>query len=378
MEKPGIYIHIPFCLKKCPYCNFYSVIADRNTHRLFVQTLCDEILQKAPSYKKVEFDTVYIGGGTPNSLESDAIVEILSTLYKVLTFSHETEITLELNPECVTKKDLDVYRKRGIHRLSLGTQSFLDKELAFLGRIHTKEKNLQAIQYIQSFKTFSLSCDIIMGLPEQTKDDLQRSLEYIDTIHPEHLSVYLLTAEEGTPLYSWFQQGIISQPDEERVKELWLFVHEFLIERGYEHYEVSNYSLSGYRSRHNSKYWNNTNYLGFGPSAHSKWGNIRFWNPTSLETYLQKNSEPEFEIITDEQTMDERLMLGLRTQEGFNVNAISKKKTKENFLKTVYALNHDAGKVLLKIDRGFLKATLEGWTVLDTLVEQLVEKLIEP
>lgn len=376
MENPGIYIHIPFCLKKCPYCDFYSIVSGPETHRLFLQRLLDEIRNKADDYSKNEFDTVYIGGGTPNCIDSEFIRDIITTVKACFTVKPDAEITIELNPECVTKTDLELYKETGITRLSLGTQSFLQKELMFLGRIHTRKKNIKAIETIRTCDGFTLSCDLIMGMPNQSETDFRLSLEYLDEVHPDHISVYTLTPEEGTPLYSDLQKGSIIPADEETVKQLWLNTHAYLTTTGYDHYEVSNYSLPGYVSRHNYKYWNDTNYLGFGPSAHSKWGRTRFWNPGNLNDYIQKGPKAVFETINKNQGLNEQLMLSLRTRKGFDLKLIDSLRTKKSFMDTIHALNHDSEHILLKIEDGYLKGTPEGWILLDTIIEQLSEKII--
>ncbi|MGC9512922.1 MAG: radical SAM family heme chaperone HemW [Fidelibacterota bacterium] len=375
MGNPGIYIHIPFCLKKCPYCDFFSQVAQEDEISLFFHQLQQEIINKAPFYASSTFDTVYIGGGTPNSINSSALMECLDILKKSFHITSDAEITLELNPEFIHPEDLKAYEQSGINRLSLGTQSFRDEELKFLGRIHNARKNLDALQLIRSTHVFSLACDVITGLPGQSVDDLQMSLDILRKFSPEHLSVYTLTVEKGTPLYQWVQKGIVNPLDEEQVNKLWKFAHDYLKEKGYSHYEVSNFAKPGYHSRHNSKYWDDSNYLGFGPSAHSRWGRTRFWNPPDLKSYLKGTYHPVLETINDEQWMTERLMLGLRTGKGFDSNILSILKQYQPFLDTISRLNSESKTTLLEIDGNFLKATPEGWIVLDSIVEELTEKI---
>jgi oxygen-independent coproporphyrinogen-3 oxidase len=375
MGNPGIYIHIPFCLKKCPYCDFFSQVAQDDEISLFLHQLQQEITNKAPFYTPYTFETVYIGGGTPNRLNSSALLECLAVLKQSFHITSDAEITLELNPEFIHLEDLKVYEQSGINRLSLGTQSFRDEELRFLGRIHNVQKNLDALQLIRTFNSFSLACDVITGLPAQSVNDLQESLDFLQKFSPEHLSVYTLTVEKGTSLYQWVQKGSVNPLDEEQVNKLWKFAHHYLKEKGYSHYEVSNYAKPGYQSRHNSKYWDDSNYLGFGPSAHSRWNRIRFWNPPDLKSYLKGTYYPEHETINDEQWLTEQLMLGLRTEKGFDLNSLSILKKSQPFLDTISRLNSELKTTLLEIDDNFLKATPEGWILLDSIIEELTEKI---
>jgi oxygen-independent coproporphyrinogen III oxidase len=371
MNNPGLYIHIPFCLKKCPYCDFYSMVCNPDIHETFISALLHEITQTGPLYSDPVFDTIYIGGGTTNILEDQAIKRIIYTLKSTFYIAEDSEITLELNPECVRENDLNIYKASGVNRVSLGTQSFVDEELKFLGRIHTVKKNADALELIRSDDVFTLSCDLITGLPGQTEKDVLISLNQLLSHHPEHVSVYTLTLEEGTPFYYHFHTGTLTLPDEEHLNHLWLMIHEKLTHAGYEHYEISNYALPGFKSRHNSKYWNDSNYLGFGPSAHSKWDRVRSWNRKDLYQYIKRGPVCEKEIINDEQWLDERLMLGLRTQEGFDLRLISNKKLRKTLIQKIHLINRDNKSPLLFLDNQFLKATPAGWCVLDTLIEKI-------
>ncbi|MCD6234184.1 MAG: radical SAM family heme chaperone HemW [Candidatus Marinimicrobia bacterium] len=375
MGNPGIYIHIPFCLKKCPYCDFFSQVAEADETSRFMRQLKKEIEDKARYYSSHIFDTVYIGGGTPNSLDSSDLLECLNALKQAFSITSDAEITLELNPEFINSEDLNAYLRSGINRLSLGTQSFRDEELTFLGRIHNSEKNLEALRMIRSYNAFSLACDVITGLPGQSVEDLQVSLDMLWEFFPEHLSVYILTAEKGTPLYKWIQNGRVKPAEEENVSKLWLYAHHYLTDKGYSHYEVSNFAKPGCHSRHNSKYWDNSNYLGLGPSAHSKWERTRFWNPPDLKSYLNDTCQPVYETINDRQWLTERLMLELRTEKGFNLNSLSILKHPEPFYNTISRLNTESETRLLEIEGNFLKATLEGWILLDSIIEELTEKI---
>ncbi|KUK52436.1 MAG: Oxygen-independent coproporphyrinogen III oxidase [Marinimicrobia bacterium 46_47] len=375
MGNPGIYIHIPFCLNKCPYCDFFSQVAKEDEISLFLHQLQQEIKNKAPLYTSYAFDTVYIGGGTPNCLESSALLECLAILKQELNITSDAEITLELNPECIVPEDLKAYEQSGINRLSLGTQSFRNEELRFLGRIHNAKKNLEALHLIRAFNTFSLACDVITGLPGQSVDDLQVSLDLLQKFSPEHLSVYILTAEEGTPYYQWIQEDRVKPLEEEQVNILWKFAHHYLQDRGYSHYEVSNFAKPEYHSRHNSKYWDDSNYLGFGPSAHSRWDRTRFWNPPDLKSYLDGTYQPVYETINDEQWLIEQLMLELRTEKGFDLNYLSFLKHSQPFFDMISRLNSESETKLLEIEGNFLKATPEGWILLDSMIEKLIEKI---
>ena len=225
MKHPGIYIHIPFCFKKCPYCDFFSVAGNEIFHNAFVEALLQEIKDKAFYYSGKVFDTVYIGGGTPNVMSPVYLSKIISQIRHSFVLLNNSEITLEINPEFVTDETLKYYKSLGINRLSLGCQSFIDSELQFLGRIHNSLKNYEAIDLIRSHDFKNLSCDLIVGLPNQPIENVDYNLEKLIAVRPEHISVYTLSIEENTPMYHDAESGCVPYPDPDVVRDTYLAVH---------------------------------------------------------------------------------------------------------------------------------------------------------
>jgi oxygen-independent coproporphyrinogen-3 oxidase len=312
----GIYIHIPFCRRKCTYCDFY-LVTNLNIVDKFISNLLKEIELTAPLYNNEKYDTIFFGGGTPSLLPPDKLEEIITALKNNYTISDNCEITIEANPEDFFEADFNQYKAAGINRFSFGVQSFIDEELKFLTRMHTANQAENVIRECR--KVFdNVSCDIIYSLPEQTKENLKYSLDKIIELNIPHVSAYTLIFEEQTKLYTLLQKNLVVQNQDSVESDLYSYVSDFLIENGFNHYEVSNYAKSGYQSKHNLKYWSYENYIGLGPSAHSlhngkRWNNFR--DIIKYNIYLQDEKLPiENEIILDKKMMKmEFIMLALRS-----------------------------------------------------------------
>ena len=324
-DAAGLYIHVPFCQRKCPYCDFAS-----GTDLAMVADWLRAIQREMWFYRDFapEFDTLYLGGGTPSLLTSRQLSILLESLQEHFAFAPDTEITLEANPDDPTPQVLKYYRELGITRLSLGVQSFDDRELAFLGRRHDADQALRAISWAREAGFAKLGLDLIYGLPGQTFDQWQNNLEAALSFYPEHLSCYQLTIEAGTPLARLQAEGQFRSLSEEAEREFFLLTSKFLEDQGYLHYEISNFARgSDNRSRHNGKYWNHTPYLGLGPAAHSFRDGRRWWNHRFLKDYCQALSAgaapvADEEILTPEQVRLEALYLGLRTREGVDLDLL--------------------------------------------------------
>ena len=324
-EWPGLYVHIPFCKTKCPYCDFYS-ITDDATKEEFLKALKRE----AVLYKKVfrQFDSLYFGGGTPSLIDEKGFEEIFAVLRAQFTFSSDTEITVEMNPDDVTAEKLENYRKLGINRISLGVQSLNDRELAFLKRRHTAEGAKKALALIKGHGFDNVGIDLMNGLPGQTEKHWMKTLEEALSFGPAHISCYQLTIGAKTVFGNMAQEGQLKMPSEEKQRKIFLSTSRFLQERGFIHYEVSNFARGEeYRSRHNLKYWRHVPYLGLGPAAHSFLNDRRWWNLRSVEQYcmaLNKNDKPveEEEQLSPEQLDLERLFLGFRNLEGVSIKTL--------------------------------------------------------
>jgi putative oxygen-independent coproporphyrinogen III oxidase len=316
---PGLYLHIPFCKSKCPYCDFYSTI-----DASLIPAFLDALDQEARHYrdKFPPFDSLYLGGGTPSLLNAAQLNALLASLRQHFLFAPDTEITLEANPDDLTAEKLRLFRDLGVNRLSLGAQSFDEAELRFLGRRHTARQTHAALDLIRAAGLANLGLDLIYGLPGQTLDAWRHTLKTALSFAPEHLSCYQLTLADDSPLGHRAARGDVVPLDEEAQRQFFLMTSQFLKERGYLHYEVANFARAEiYLCRHNRKYWTHVPYLGLGPAAHSYHGNRRWWNHRSLQDYcasLEAGEPPVAgaETLTPAQLRLETLYLGFRTKEG--------------------------------------------------------------
>ena len=332
-DNAGIYIHIPFCLKKCPYCSFYSI-----TDLSFKDNFLKALLKEMEYYRgsRMSFDSIYFGGGTPSVLSENEIFQILNNVHKFFNIKKNTEITLEVNPGTAGYKIFCLYRNTGINRLNIGVQSFDDNTLEYLGRIHSSRDACSAIRAARNAGFSNIGIDLIYGLSGQNitrwKQDLEKALSYF----PEHLSCYMLSIEKGTPFHQAKEAGDILPADDSIGGNLFSFTWEFLSAHGYKPYEISNFSRNNpanpdiYRSGHNQKYWHFAPYLGFGPAAHSYLEPMRFWNKSSVHHYIRsiesgQHPMENLEILEREQQMIESVFLGLRTTEGIDVHKFNKK-----------------------------------------------------
>ncbi len=321
---PGIYLHIPFCERKCGYCDFYSVTALQDKG-LFIQALLQEIEQVGATVSTTAvFDTIYFGGGTPSLLTPEELASILQTLRKQFTISSDCEITLEANPGTVVESYLAAYRALGVNRLSIGMQSFNEGELRLLERIHSADEALRTFALARKTGFTNISIDLIYALPGQTKKQWKATLEQAVQLQAEHISAYNLIFEEGTPFYVRKQRGLLQAKSEEEELDFFFSTNSYLEKHGYPAYEVSNFARAPqFYSRHNYKYWQHVPYLGFGPSAHSFWQGERRANVRSLSTYLARlksgASAVAFREIIDKATEEfEHIFLRLRTYEGLD------------------------------------------------------------
>ena len=319
----GIYVHVPFCLRKCAYCDFYSE-SDLTRIPQYLDALDGEIRQADPPSDPA-FDTLYFGGGTPSVLTPAHIARIMETVRARLTLLPDAEITLEANPGTVTFETLRAFRRIGVNRLNVGVQSFSDRALRFLGRIHSARDARAAVNRARDAGYDNIGLDLIYGLPGQTPAEWIADMGAAVALAPHHLSCYMLTYEAGTPLARLKARGGFQPLSEERVGRLFRTTVRFLADNGYTQYEVSNFACSEEkRSRHNRKYWSFSPYLGFGPSAHSFIPRERWWNAASLEAYLERAARgmpavEDREVIDYEREIIEAIYLGLRQNEGIRI-----------------------------------------------------------
>lgn len=316
----GIYVHIPFCRSKCDYCDFYSLSGQEHWMDAYQKALLTHIKETAARLKGYQVDTIYFGGGTPSFYEEKRLTDLLSSIRKHFSVSKTPEITLECNPDSVDQKSMSRLRKAGFNRISLGMQSANSLELKALSRPHNYNQVEDAVRIVREAKIENLSLDLIYGLPGQTMESWQETLEKAIALEPDHLSAYGLKLEDGTPLATRVEQGEIL-PDDDLQADMYLWLTKQLPKVGYRQYEVSNFAKTGKESRHNLKYWMGREYVGFGPGAHSDFGGRRYSFRKDLEGYINSvlaggNLLEELEEISKQERAKEYLMLRMRTLRG--------------------------------------------------------------
>ncbi len=374
-----LYLHVPFCQRRCSYCDFSIAVRKRIPAREYVDAVLGEVSllgvtdpgRKPGESEDLGLETLYLGGGTPSLLPPDAISALLTSLRDALhvTSSRDAvEVTLEANPEDVKPEIAAAWRRAGVNRVSLGAQSFDDRVLQWMHRSHDAARIGDAVRALRAAGFDNISLDLIFALPAELERDWARDLDLACALLPAHLSLYGLTVEERTPLARWISRGAAAAPDDERYAEEYLVAHSRLKACGYRFYEVSNAARDGRRSRHNSAYWSGRAYLGLGPAAHSFDGRVRRWNHAAWETYRRTVAaglpavEAE-EVLTEEQRELERLYLALRTDAGLPLAALCRP------LPPSAAQWVEQGWAEVRDQR--LVCRPEGWLRLDALVRDL-------
>ena len=366
----GLYIHIPFCRTKCPYCDFYSVTQTEKLP-LFMTSIIREMELYRGLY--APFDTIYLGGGTPSLLNSDRIKTILDALRETFSFAPDTEITCEANPGDLTPEAATGLRAAGINRITIGVQSFDDHVLAFLGRRHRASEATSAIKNAREAGFANVGLDLIYGVPGQEIGRWLETLGEALSFAPEHLSCYQLTLEPSTPLGRRVRRGELTFPPDNLLHDFFIHTSETLEGAGYIHYEVSNFARGKDRmSRHNRKYWNHTPYLGLGPSAHSFAKGRRWWNHRSLDRYIDMVNAglPPIggtEILSGEQILLEAFYLGMRTREGIDLERFAERYGCDLIAEKGTALRTLQEQGLITIQKGRLRPTRAGLAVSDSL-----------
>ena len=320
---PSLYVHIPFCERKCRYCDFYSV-AGTEAIEDFLAALQREILLRRDRFGGASYGTIYFGGGTPSLLTPRQIESVLTSVHAAFHIAAGAEITIEANPGTVTRDSLAEYRSLGVNRLSVGIQSFHHHELAFLGRTHDRAEAFRCLNWSRAAGFENVGLDLIYSIPGQTLEQWDESLRTAVDLAPQHIAAYSLIVEDRTPLARMVEAGRVHPNPADREAAMYQRTMAFLAARGYAHYEVSNYALPGFRCRHNYAYWSHENYLGFGPSAHSFWkgdaaeSGQRWWNVSDLSAYADRLSRDLLPVASKEdigrrEQVHERILLGLRS-----------------------------------------------------------------
>lgn len=376
----SLYIHIPFCNSKCNYCAFVSKVGTEAEKARYIQDLLTEIKLRAAEYRDYfKIASIYIGGGTPSSLNNYEIRDILSCIYKNFSVKNTAEITIEINPNSVTKSKIREYILAGINRFSIGLQCASAKVLKNMGRMHTVADFTQTVNNIRDQGISNISADIIIGYPNQTLKDVDETLKHLLALNIPHISCYMLQVEDNTKLKSWVDEGKAKVTNEDKLIQMYDYVLSTLRAYGYDRYELSNFAKPGFRCYHNGTYWNRTDYLGFGLSAHSYISNVRFSNTENFSEYhrclteLNKPPVKSANELTKTERQEEFIMLSLRTKEGidtkkyeaeFGRNFLASKKQKIASLIT-------NGYITLDPD-GTIKATDKGFLVLNRIIYELI------
>lgn len=379
-----LYIHIPFCVKKCDYCDFLSFAADEQTQKSYVAALQKELAFYGAKYKDRRITTIFIGGGTPSWLKEDYMQAIMETVYHYFSVEQDAEITIECNPGTITEHKFEVYRRIGINRLSIGLQSVHNEELKILGRIHTFEQFLKTYDMARKHGFSNINIDLMSSLPGQTPEIFCDSLYQVLKLKPEHISAYSLIIEKGTPFYELYRFDAVRQeagmqteslPTEEEEYQTTKMTQHILKEAGYHWYEISNFAKPGYECRHNIGYWKRVDYLGVGLGASSLIGNVRYSNTRDLYTYLSVPADSLHETaaqITRNEQMEEFMFLGLRMRDGFYRDEFT-----QAFgipIEAVYgdALNHLQQEELLLKREGRIYLTDKGMDLNNYVVAQFM------
>jgi len=311
----GLYFHIPFCLKKCKYCDFVS-FDDSNLKK---DAYLDALFNEMEEYKGEKADTVFIGGGTPTSLSMVQLEKLLTKIRESFIISKDAEFTIEANPKTLDAEKLSILKKYGVNRISVGVQSFCNDELLKIGRVHTAEEAIDTVELIKKSGFENFSIDLMSALPGQRFESFKKNLETAVAINPKHISCYSLIIEENTPLFEEFNRGMLKLPDEDTERKMYDYACEFLHENGYSQYEISNFSKNGYESKHNIKYWECREYIGMGLAAHSYYKGERFSNVDNLSEYINgKYHMNNAEKLTLKDKIEEFMIMGLRMTKGIS------------------------------------------------------------
>ena len=375
MKKLGIYIHIPFCVKKCGYCDFYSVKWDEISESKYIKSAINEIKSYSELQDKFIVDTIYIGGGTPSIVNPKNLDNMINVIKSIFTVEENAEISMEANPNTLNNENLNDYSSIGINRLSIGIQSLNDDILKNIGRIHNSNEALEAIDRAKSFGFDNINADVMFNIPGQTIDDINNTISKLIKKDIKHISFYSLKLEKGTPMYTLEKNKEIFLPEEDEEREMYYAGRNIMEANNLFQYEISNFAAKGYECRHNLKYWNQEEYVGIGPSAHSFLKNKRFNNPSDLKEYILSGENSNFqrnilEVMDDNQMIFEYIILCLRLTEGLKF-ADFENKFSINF-KEVYAkqIEYLLKNNLIEIDDAAVRLTKRGMDISNYVFEQ--------
>ena len=359
----GIYIHIPFCQTKCPYCDFYSMRGTDEKKDLYLEALNKEIAY----HENISADTIYLGGGTPSVFGKDRLKSLIENAKKQFHFSNG-EITVEVNPSSCDEELIKTLASAGVNRISMGLQSAVDEERKFLGRHSDREKVEKSIELCKAYGIENISLDVMLGVPEQTMESLEKTLKFVVNSGAKHISAYILKIEENTLFHR--RKDTLPLPDEDTVCDMYEFVCDYLEKSGFNQYEISNFSKPGFESRHNLKYWNSEEYLGLGPAAHSFMNGKRFYHERSFEEYLKNPAE--YIPDGDGGSFEEFAMLKLRLAKGLSKEEVSKKFSIEKFENILKNSQRFIDIKLMNSDGENLYFTKQGFLLSNTILSEII------
>jgi len=371
----GIYIHIPFCKRRCIYCDFFSTTQSEKKPT-YVHALCQELKIRKNYLEEEEIETIYLGGGTPSQLTQEELESIFSALYNIYKVREDAEITLEANPDDLTPEYVDMLRTLPVNRISMGIQTFQEETLKLLHRRHTATQAIEAFHRCREAGFRNISIDLMYGLPGETLEAWKEDLQQAIALHPEHISAYHLIYEEGTALWNLREQHQVEEADEDLSVTLFKTLIDELTQAGYQHYEISNFCLPGLHSRHNSSYWIGKKYLGCGPSAHSFNGKSRQWNVASLEKYIHAihQGKPDFEIeeLDLYTRYNDFIITSIRTCWGMSLSHLRTEYGEELYNYCLCMAKPHINQGLLEINEDILKLTKKGIFISDGIMSDLL------
>ncbi len=378
MERFGIYIHIPFCVKKCSYCDFVSFCSDEKIWEQYTNAVVCEIEnKKIENPKKVT--TIYIGGGTPSLIPENYIVKIINTVKSRFKIEESAEITIEVNPGTVTEKKLVAYKNVGINRISIGLQSAEDRILKLIGRIHNYQTFLSTYNLTRNIGFENINVDLMLAIPTQTKGELLNTLNKVIELKPNHISLYSLIVEENTEIKKALEVGKLEYVDEKVEREMYWKTKRILEKNGYFHYEISNFAKRGLESKHNMDCWNQEEYIGFGIAAHSYINNKRFSNISNLEEYIKNINEENFEKNielhenqTKQDKMKEYMMIGLRKIGGISISEFERRFRISPLFYFRFEIDKLVKENLLEVDLDYIKLTKKGLDFANIVFEEFI------
>ena len=371
----GIYIHIPFCKRRCIYCDFFSTTQSEKKPT-YVHALCQELDMRKDYLEGEDIETIYLGGGTPSQLSQEELEEIFSTIYHIYKVKDDAEITLEANPDDLTSEYVTMLRQLPINRISMGIQTFQEETLKLLHRRHTAKQAIEAFERCREAGFQNISIDLMYGLPGETLDTWKQDLQQAIALHPEHISAYHLIYEEDTALWKLREQHQVEEADEDLSLTLFTTLIDELTEAGYQHYEISNFCLPGLHSRHNSSYWTGKKYLGCGPSAHSFNGTSRQWNAASLSAYIdgiqQGNPDYEIEELDLYTRYNDFVLTSIRTCWGMSLSHLRSTYGEALYRYCLRMAKPHLKQGVLEISGDILKLTRKGIFISDGIMSDLM------